>query len=383
MLKIQHGTNSMLYFLHKMHTVYLQTILIIIFKSVSHNVFILVNINYKNKIIWIGADLKKEIAQKNKLLATAKRYPTDENKRAYKSAGNTVISKLRKAERKHYDEQFDLYGNDNHKKWNVIREIIAKEDRSSTVQSEFIIDSDPTTNSEVIANSFNDFFVNVGKNLAENIKSDIDPLKKITNNVYITNTIEITDNKMLNIISTIKKSASGFEELPAFVMKQCSKLYAKQLCHVLSLSIRQGVFPNELKLAKVLPIYKSDDKRQLKNYKPISVLPFISKVLKKIVADSVIDFLEEVFLTMSSKKKSSNQLTPIKDSGQSTYLDYWKTSSVQSDLKNSNKDTKLTEEQRRQEWRMFARLCDKICLVIFLIIIVISTLVSVIPHLIN
>ena len=251
------------------------------------------------------------------------------------------------------------------------------------MQSEFIIDNDPTTNSEVIANSFNDFFVNVGKNLAENIKSDIDPLKKITNNVYITNTIEITDNKIFNIISTIKKSASGFEELPAFIMKQCSKLYVKQLCHVLSLSIRQGVFPNELKMAKVLPIYKSDDKRQLKNYRPISVLPFISKVFEKIVADSVIDFLEEVFLTMSSKKKSSNQLTPIKDSGQSTYLDYWKTSSVQSDLKNSNKDTKLTEEQRRQEWRMFARLCDKICLVIFLIIIVISTLVSVIPHLIN
>ena len=65
------------------------------------------------------------------------------------------------------------------------------------------------------------------------------------------------------------------DELPAFLMKQCSKLFIKPLCHVLSLSIRQGVFPIELKLAKVLPIYKSDDKRQLKNYRPISVLPFI------------------------------------------------------------------------------------------------------------
>ena len=78
-------------------------------------------------------------------MATAKCYPTDENKRAYKGARNIVISKLRKAEHKHYDEQFGLYGNDNHKKWNVIREIIAKEDRSSTMQSEFIIDNDPTT----------------------------------------------------------------------------------------------------------------------------------------------------------------------------------------------------------------------------------------------
>ena len=54
-------------------------------------------------------------------LATSKRFPTEENKRAYKSARNIVISKLRNAERKHYDEHFDLYGNDNHKKWNVIK----------------------------------------------------------------------------------------------------------------------------------------------------------------------------------------------------------------------------------------------------------------------
>ena len=59
---------------------------------------------------------KERDCTKNKLLATAKRYPTDENKRAYKSARNIVISKLLKAERKHDDEQFDLYGDDNHKK---------------------------------------------------------------------------------------------------------------------------------------------------------------------------------------------------------------------------------------------------------------------------
>ena len=143
----------MLYLLLKMHTVYLQTILIIISKSVSQTKN--VKINYRNKITWIGAELKKEIAQKNKLLATSKRYPTEGNKRAYKSARNIVISKLRKAERKHYDDQLDLYGNDNHKKWKVIKEIIAKEDRSSTMQSEFIINTVPTTNPEVIANSFN------------------------------------------------------------------------------------------------------------------------------------------------------------------------------------------------------------------------------------
>ena len=51
-------------------------------------------------------------------------------------------------------------------------------------------------------------------------------------------------------------SASGFDELPGFIMKQCSKLYAKPyLCHVFLVSIRQGLFPTKLKLAKVLALY--------------------------------------------------------------------------------------------------------------------------------
>ena len=208
-----------------------------------------VKINCKNKISWIGSELKKEIAQKNKLLAPSKCFPTEENRRAYKSARNIVISKLRNAERKHYDdEQFDLYGNDNHKKWNVIKENIAKEDRSSIMKSEFIIDNDSTTNPVTIATSFNDFFVNVGKSLADNIESIIDPLKYIANNVHSINTIEITEYKIMNIISAMKNSAAGFDELPAFIMKQCSKFYIKPLCHVLSLSIRQGVFPMNIEV---------------------------------------------------------------------------------------------------------------------------------------
>ena len=59
------------------------------------------------------------------------------------------------------------------------------------MQSEFIIDYDSTTNPVTIANSFNDFFVKVGKNLFDNIESIIDPLKYIANNVHSNNTIEI------------------------------------------------------------------------------------------------------------------------------------------------------------------------------------------------
>ena len=75
------------------------------------------------------------------------------------------------------------------------------------MRSQFIIVYDPTINPEVIANSFNNFFNNVGKKLAENIKSNIDPVKYIVNNVHSINTIEVTHDKILNILSVMKNSA--------------------------------------------------------------------------------------------------------------------------------------------------------------------------------
>ena len=62
---------------------------------------------------------------------------------------------------------------------------------------------------------------------------------------------------------------------------------------LINTSIAQGIFPDELKIAMVLPIYKNE--QLIQDYRPISVLPFFSKIFEKIVASYVIDFLEENF----------------------------------------------------------------------------------------
>ena len=76
-------------------------------------------------------------------------------------------------------------------------------------------------------------------------------------------------------------------------MKECADFYITPLTYIINLSISQGHFPSELKLAKVIPIYKSGDKQIIENYRPISVLLFFSKILKKIVANYVLNFLDE------------------------------------------------------------------------------------------
>ena len=59
------------------------------------------------------------------------------------------------------------------------------------------------------------------------------------------------------------------------------------------MSITQGNFPNELKIARVIPLYKGEDTQLIDNYRPISVLPYFSKIFEKVMFTYVIEFLDE------------------------------------------------------------------------------------------
>ena len=65
----------------------------------------------------------------------------------------------------------------------------------------------------------------------------------------------------------------------------------EMLCHVCQLSLDQGVFPNELKIARVIPLYKGGNRSHIVNYRPLSVLPVFSKVLEKLMFNRVVDYI--------------------------------------------------------------------------------------------
>ena len=88
-------------------------------------------------------------------------------------------------------------------------------------------------------------------------------------------------------------SAAGYDELPSSIMKQCVETYVKQLTFLINMSITQGNFPNELKIARVIQLYKGEDTQLIENYRPISVLPYFSKIFEKVMFTYVIEFLDE------------------------------------------------------------------------------------------
>ena len=122
------------------------------------------------------------------------------------------------------------------------------------------------SDNETISNSFNNYFINVGSSLAKNIVSDINPLSYIQNNMHTIHVPEISENEIMSIIKTLNNSAAGHDELPVSIMKQCANDYIKPLTLLINMSITQGIFPEELKTARVIPIYKGEDDQLISIY---------------------------------------------------------------------------------------------------------------------
>ena len=69
-------------------------------------------------------------------------------------------------------------------------------------------------------------------------------------------------------------------------------IYINPLTHIISNSIKEGVFPSELKLIRVVPLLKSGDSSQITNSRPISILSFFSKIFERIMYNHIVDFMD-------------------------------------------------------------------------------------------
>ena len=102
----------------------------------------------------------------------------------------------------------------------------------------------------------------------------------------------VTNIELIRIIQDIKNGATGYDEISASALKLVSCHVVVPLVYLCNLSIDQGVFPKELKLANVLPLYKTDDPFLFNNYRPVSVLSILSKVFERIMYSRMLEYLE-------------------------------------------------------------------------------------------
>ena len=112
---------------------------------------------------------------------------------------------------------------------------------------------------------------------------------QIQNNMFMTPT---DPNEIGKYIDTLKnKNSSGHDEMTSTFLKSVRSAVVQPLSILINKSLETGIVPDKLKLAKVIPIYKSKDKELLNNYRPISLLPTIYKIMEKLVHKRLYNFM--------------------------------------------------------------------------------------------
>jgi hypothetical protein len=180
------------------------------------------------------------------------------------------------------------------KTWSVINNILNKTKKKKQFPEYFCVEGEQIRDKLEIANKFNIYFTNIGPTLANSI---IQPLGK-SFTTFLNKTIsskltfhEVTTDYVNKLIDKLRtKTSSGFDGISTKLLKYIKDLLLFPLTLTINQSLKTGIFPEILKTAKVIPLFKKENDAFFVNYRPISLLLSISKLFERVIFDQLYEY---------------------------------------------------------------------------------------------
>ena len=179
----------------------------------------------------------------------------------------------------------------------MINNLLGRENNSKSIKK--LIDPNGTVidTPSKIAENFNNFFANIAGNLKEennrNLTGSHDHNhfleNPVSNSIYLN---QVTSDEIYNIINNFKNKYTLDIRTSSLKIANTSIKFTHTLAKIIDKSFTKGVFPEQLKSVRVVPIHKEGSKTDVENYRPISLLASISKVYGKLMHSRIINFLD-------------------------------------------------------------------------------------------
>ena len=254
----------------------------------------------------MNRDLSKAIMTRSRLRNIYIKDNTIENRSKYVRQRNFCVNLLRKVKRDYYNNINVGNITDNKRFWSTVKPCFTDKSKLSE-QINLVENNQIITDSTKVANIMVNFFSNVVNlldiqehpdliNDTHGIKDPVDKAiikynrhpsiqkireRDISTEFRITHTTVQTITKVISEIDT-KKSTSK-DSIPAKILKINTDLVSPILCNAFNTGVTTYSFSNHLKLAEIKPIFKKDDRTDKENYRPVSLLPIVSKVYEKVL----------------------------------------------------------------------------------------------------
>ena len=249
------------------------------------------------KCPWLQVATKKLMNERDSVLRKARRTGSEVDWSRYRRLRNQVSNRI-KFEKRRYQRSEISDNMDNPKSfWKIMKNIFpGKKEKITSPQSIKTDDGETVIDLPTIAQRFNEFFTGAVSRL---LKTAGPPMnggqfssKKITSERFILQ--PISEKFILKQLRDLKvKKATGLDGIPARFLKDSATVIAPTVTFLVNLSLSTGSVPDEWKKARVVPLYKSGGRENMDNYRPISILPVLSKILEKAVNFQLQQYLKK------------------------------------------------------------------------------------------
>lgn len=265
-----------------------------------------INVPKNKRIIkpWMTTGVLRCIRNRNKLQKKVRHDPHNEilkiSYKRYRNFCNYLIKKLKR----NYERNLLSKSIKNSKTlWKNIKSITYSHRTKSDNTKLLSLKLSPLES----VNYTNQYFANLGKELAGDILKSLNIPNQLPRNVEKTQlnsfTLLDTDYKEVHdVLFALKsESAPGWDNIPTKFLKLAHMEVIPVICHLANLCFTHSIFPKQLKLSVVTPVFKNGDLYDVNNYRPISVLPSISKILERLINRRLISYLNKYELLSDSQ----------------------------------------------------------------------------------
>ena len=267
-----------------------------------------------NNAPFMNKTLSQAFMHRSKLKNKYNKFPTKQNKISYSKQRNYCVSLLKKEKRKYYNKLNPKIFKDNKTFWQRVKPLFS--DKQKGIQSDIIIVENGVTTSDKtkVAEKLNNFFVeavdnlgiepyliqnnNVSKNTQDIIgKYENHPsIKMIKENIKDDNKFSFQDTTPEDLHFQIQnldtKKAMVENDIPTKILVQTNDIVSNYIRNFFNQSKNKQLYPTTLKIADVTPLHKKEEKTLTKNYRPVSLIPVVSKLYERNMYNQIQDYIQ-------------------------------------------------------------------------------------------
>lgn len=255
-----------------------------------------------NKKPWVTRELRILFRKKNSAFIKFRKNPTTFNEVRYKALKIEARRNLRSAERQYYHSLIEDNKHDMRRTWQIIREVIGCPSRAS-IPNQMKQDEQVYNGQDEIAEAFGEFFGRIGRDISSAVEASPHQPNDFLEGNYLQSVFldPASEAEISSIIAGMRNSSAGYDAIRPLIIKENTNNLVTPITHIINLSMAQGKVPKQMKIAQITPVYKSGNNDSINNYRPISVLPVLSKVLEKVVCKRIISFFDSNSILSNSQ----------------------------------------------------------------------------------